>query len=242
MKRFSFFPAILCLFLAATAIADDELDHLRLSYHAAVKRAIQAPRVDYVKELNRLIENRTRRSDLDGAVAARDVLEKFSGSPGKKETESPASPDGELDRLRTEYEAASARVIKPLRETYLRELNKILQARTRASDLSGALAVKNEIEKVTEETELEPTDSLEALFVGRTWVSGTGTAFTFAADGKCIRVFRDPVEGIWERRGSVVIASIEGSPNETRYFRFVSKTEAYYGNSEKKMDMPVRPR
>lgn len=80
---------------------------------------------------------------------------------------------------------------------------------------------------------------MEALFVGRTRVSQAGTAFTSAKDGKCIRETVDRKEGTWRRRGSVVVSSVEGSPNETRYFRFVSKTEAYYGNSDKTMILPV---
>lgn len=244
MKLFLFLPAILCLLLAVTAAADDEINRLRLSYHVAIKRAIQPPREAYVKELNRLIENRTRRSDLNGAVAAQNVLRQLSGDPVEgeaveNETEQPASPDEELDRFLADYEEASERVIKPLRETYLRELNKILRTRTQASDLPGALAVRNELEKVAAEEELGQMDNLEVLFVGRTWVSGSGTAFTFNADGKCPREARKRVEGTWKRRGSVVISSIEGSPGETRYFRFVSKTEAYYGTSDREMTMPV---
>lgn len=153
----------------------------------------------------------------------------------------PAVADEELHRLRTTYEEASERAVKPLRETYLRELNKIMQTCTRNSDLPGALVAKAELEKVTEEMERREA-SPEALFVGRTWVSQAGTAFTSAKDGKCIRETADRKEGTWRRRGSVVVSSVEGSPNETRYFRFVSKTEAYYGNSDKTMILPVFPR
>ncbi|MDB4358686.1 hypothetical protein N9Z18_00430 [Verrucomicrobiales bacterium] len=205
----------------------------------AIKRAIQSPRNSYEKELNRLIENRTRKSDLNGAVAAQNVLRQLSGDPVENEAKPPASPDEELDRFLADYKEESERAIKPLRETYLRELNKILRTRTQASDLPGALAVRKELEKVAEEEELEQMDKLEELFVDQTWVSGSGTAFTFNADGKCPRRAAKRVEGVWERRGSVVISSVEGSPRETRYFRFVSKTEAYYGNSDEKMDMPL---
>lgn len=206
-------------------------------------RATQPSRENYERELNRLIESRTRQSDLKGAVAARDALNHLAAAPGENEAavEFPVG-DAELDRLRSVYEEDSERSVKPLRETYLRELNKILQTRTRSSDLSGALLAKTELERVTEEGERHRTDPLEALFVGRTWVSQAGTAFIFAADGKCIRETQGRREGTWKRRGSVVISSIEGSPRETRYFRFESKTEAYYGTSDKEMNIPVIPR
>ncbi len=243
MKYLPFFSAILSLMMVAVAHADDDLNRLRLSYQAAVKRVIESPRESYEKELRWLIENRTRRSDLEGAVAARKVLQQFTGEAVEEKTSEPSgSSDKELEELREDYEEEYDRVIKPLRETYLRELEKIMEARTRASDLDAALLVKKEMEKVSEEKELAQMDPIDALFIGRTWVSGAGTAFTFLPDGVCIRESRDRREGSWKRRGSVVISSIEDSPNETRYFRFVSKTEAYYGNSEEEMDLPVMPR
>ncbi|MEX2578500.1 MAG: hypothetical protein WD342_05530 [Verrucomicrobiales bacterium] len=102
--------------------------------------------------------------------------------------------------------------------------------------------MKKEMEKVSKEKELAQMDPLDALFIGRTWVSEAGTAFTFLPDGICIRESRVRLEGTWKQRGSVVISSIDGSPQETRYFRFISKTEAYYGTSEQAMDLPVTPR
>jgi|APTNR8051073442_1049403.scaffolds.fasta_scaffold44158_2 hypothetical protein len=236
------FLVLLALPLVDSVAADEGLDRLRASYQAAVARAMQAPRENYAKELNRVIETRTRRSDLEGAVAAHKALGLLTSDPGENEEGGTQVADEELDRLRSGYEEASGRALKPLRETYLRELNKILQARTQASDLPGALAVKNEIESVEKETRQKEGDPIETYFVGRTWVSQSGTAFTFAEDGGCLRETGQRREGTWKRRGDVVISSIEGSPQETRYFRFVSKTEGYYGNSEDKIEMPVLPK
>lgn len=235
-------PVIFGLLLGGSLAADEGLDRLRSSYEAAVARVMQAPRENYAKELKRVIETRTRRSDLEGAVAAQDALGQLTSEPGENGKGGTQVSDEELDRLRSGYEEASGRAIKPLRDTYLRELNKILQARTRSSDLAGALAVKNEIESVEEEAGRTERDPIETCFVGRTWVSRSGTAFTFAEDGRCIRETGQRREGTWKRRGNVVISSIEGSPQETRYFRFVSKTEGYYGNSEDEMEMPVLPK
>jgi hypothetical protein len=136
------FLVLLALPLVDSVAADEGLDRLRASYQAAVARAMQAPRENYAKELNRVIETRTRRSDLEGAVAAHKALGLLTSDPGENEEGGTQVADEELDRLRSGYEEASGRALKPLRETYLRELNKILQARTQASDLPGALAVK----------------------------------------------------------------------------------------------------
>ncbi len=105
--------------------------------------------------------------------------------------------------------------------------------------MQGALAAKAELDRAAEERDRSLADPLEALFVGQTWVSAAGTAFTFEKDGTCIRQSGERKEGAWRRRGNVVVSSVEGSPQETRYFRFVSKTEAYYGNSDKTMNLPV---
>ncbi len=242
MKPFFLIPAILCLLVPMSATADEELDRLRSSYGAAVERAMGPVRETYRKELNRLAEARARQSNLEGALAARKALQQFESASAEVEEDENAPGDADLDRLRKAYEEASERIVAPLRETYLRELNKIMQARTRSGDLQGALATKAELEKVNEEKEWGRMDDLEALFVGRTWVSGAGTAFTFVKDGTCIRETSQRKEGTWHRRGPVVISSVPGSPLETRYFRFVSKKEAYYGNSEEAMDHPVTPR
>lgn len=243
MKPFLPCVAAICLTWVTAVHADDDLNRLRLSYQTAVKSAIESPRNAYEKELNFLIESRTRRSDLEGAIAARKVLQQFKGEPGEvQQSESSDSSDRELEDIRADYEEDLQREIKPLREIYLRELNKLLDARTRASNLDAAIAVKKEMEKVSNEKELAQMDPLDALFVGKTWVSEAGTAFTFLPDGTCIRESRDRREGTWKRRGSVVISSTEESARETRYFRFISETEAYYGNSEKEMDLPVSPR
>lgn len=242
MKPFLLIPAILSLLLPVSVAADEELDRLRAAYGAAVERALGPARETYRKELNWLAEGRTRQSNLEGALAARKALQQFESAAAEAEEDEDAPGDADLDRLRKAYEDASARVVAPLRETYLRELNKIMQARTRSGDLEGALAAKAELEKATEEKELGQMDDLEALFVGRTWVSEAGTAFIFNKDGTCLRETTQRKEGTWQRRGSVVISSVPGSPLETRYFRFVSKKEAYYGNSEEAMDHPVTPR
>lgn len=241
MKPLPLLLSMLCLLIPASAAAED-LERLRASYGAAVDRAVQPARESYERELSRLVDTRTRRSELEGALSARKVLQALSAASAGGEDGDGPTGDTELDRLRATYEEAAERVVRPLRETYLRELDKIVQARTRNSDLQGTLAAKAELDRAAEERDRSLADPLEALFVGQTWVSAAGTAFTFEKDGICIRQSGERKEGAWRRRGNVVVSSVEGSPQETRYFRFVSKTEAYYGNSDKTMNLPVTRR
>lgn len=243
MKPFLTISALLSLLVPMLAAADEELDRLRASYEAAVARAVQPARENYAKALNRVAESRSKQGDLAGALGAKTALEQLDAASTNGAEDVEPAKDDELGRLRSAYGDATERVTGPLRETYLRELNKIVQARTRNSDLQGALVAKAEVERIAEEVARKNADPLEALFVGKTWVSQAGTAFTFAKDGKCIReAGGDRRNGTWRRRGSVVISGIDGAPQETRYFRFVSKTEAYYGNGENSINLPVTQR
>lgn len=241
MKTFFLIFSLLCLLSLIPAAAED-FERLRSSYTATVVRAVQPSRKNHEKELNRLIEARTRNSDLKGALAARKVLQQFTAPSGEDEKSDEPIDDEEINRLRSIFEEAAERVTRPLREIYLRELAKLMDTRTRNADLQGALVVKAELDRATEEKQRQEADPIEAFFVGRTWVSEAGTAFTFEKDGKCIRQSGQRREGTWRRDRSIVIASVENSPAETRYFRFKSKTEGRYGNSKDAMDHPVFPR
>lgn len=238
-----FFPILSLLSLLSLMPASaEDFERLRSSYTATVVRAIQPSRQNYEKELNRLIEARTRSSDLKGALDAQKVLRQLTVPSGEDEENDLPIDDKEIDRLRTAYEKEAERVTGPLREIYLRELAKLMDTRTRSADLAGALVVKAELDRATEEKERQEADPIEAFFVGRTWVSEAGTAFTFEKGGKCIRQSGQRREGTWRRDRSIVISSLENSPGETRYFRFESKTKAHYGTAKDAIEHPVFPK
>lgn len=254
-----------CLWLLASssAGADSELNQLRTSYEAAVDRAVQSLREAYGKELKNLVETHTRNADLDGALAARAELERLdkgaeseSEIPNEADAGSGVATDAEVQRLRAAYENAMDRALRPLRETYERELARIVAARTRGSDLEGALAARAELERIAEdpdeeeameedEEENDPGSSRrppDEFFVDKTWVSPAGTAFTFLEDGVCIREGRAgrPLEGTWKRRGPLVVSYLGSGSQGARYFRFASETEAWYGTSTRDIEDPVR--
>ena len=56
----------------------------------------------------------------------------------------------ELVRLRTSYDAAVARSVKPLTETYIAELTKVQETYTKAAKLDEALKIANEIKAAKE--------------------------------------------------------------------------------------------
>ena len=91
--------------------------------------------------------------------------------------------DAEMDRLKTSYEAAVERSVIPIRNTYEKELLKLMEKHTKAGNLTAALEVKAEIEKVTGKPVLDPSAPkptttaitkpkiLEQYFIGKTWRS-----------------------------------------------------------------------
>jgi hypothetical protein len=157
-----------------------------------------------------------------------------------------ALADPEVDRLRTAYDAAVARAIAPLREAYERELRKLMDSQTRSGKLDAALAAKEELEKLTmqavgeERQSSTPAKDSEAFFVGKSWQNPTGTVFTFNQNGDCSREHSGTRSvGLWRRRGSIV-ESTGKVPQDIRFFRFVSATEAYVGNTRDDVNTPLK--
>jgi hypothetical protein len=81
-------------------------------------------------------------------------------------------------------------------------------------------------------------DPLEALFVGKTWVSPAGTAYTFEANGNG-HTQADALK--WHRiEDGIVEVELPGRPKaSTRYFKFVSASEAYYNGDRNDITKPV---
>jgi hypothetical protein len=117
----------------------------------------------------------------------------------------------EFDRLQSGYKEAVERVTKPLTQTYLRELERLRDNYTRASNLSGATRVQAEIDVVgkalafAEVSKKAPTvqappvpapaptakeaasaNKLPELrwFVAKTWLTDALTEWSFEKDGK----------------------------------------------------------
>jgi hypothetical protein len=110
----------------------------------------------------------------------------------------------------------------PCARPYLRELNKILQARTQASRSPGrARREKTRSNRSKRRPRQKRGRSHRNVLCGSHLGSPQSgePRFTFAEDGGCLRENRaNAVKARGSDVGDVVISSIEGSPQETRYF------------------------
>ncbi|MDR3401313.1 MAG: hypothetical protein P4L99_02350 [Chthoniobacter sp.] len=86
--------------------------------------------------------------------------------------------------------------------------------------------------------QVRPGIGSEALFVGKTWVSPAGTEYTFEPHGDG-HTQEDAIK--WHHiGGGIVQVDLPGKPKaNTRYFKFVSPTEAYYNGDKKDITKPV---
>lgn len=160
-----------------------------------------------------------------------------------------AHADPEMDRLKASYDAAVERSVAPLRATYEKELLKLMEKHTKAGDLTAALKVKDEIEKLTGKPVLTPSSAtsgtgatarqkaLEPYFVGKTWRTPTGTDFTFHEGGTGDRQFgNDKTTFKWRQRTHDMVEAVgpgtSGSPDRSWFFRFETLDKAFYGNDK----------
>ena len=156
----------------------------------------------------------------------------------------------DLDQLKTAYEGAVARATAPLKATYEKELQKLLQRHTQAGRLDDAAKVMSELQSIGaatvptgQPTPLPPgaqttsPQATERYFINKVWKTPTGTKFSFEKAGKGKRVFgKDETALVWRATADGVIEatgeSTKGGSMRTWYFRFVSSSEAYYGDSK----------
>ena len=151
----------------------------------------------------------------------------------------------DLERLKTSYENAVARAVEPLKATYERELRSLMQRHAESGRLDDVARVVAEL-KAIGITNAVPADadtgrmsrSTQTGFEGTTWKTPTGTEFSFEPEGKGTRSFggADPTSITWRKRAGgfveVTGAGSQGGQETTWFFRFVSESEAYYGNNK----------
>jgi hypothetical protein len=105
-----------------------------------------------------------------------------------------AAEPADLTRARDAYQKASERALTPVKAAYWNELTRLIDQYTKAGKLDEAIAVKNELAKLTGGAVAPlPTTAavintpgiaqLRERFVGRTFVTPGGTHFTFNKDG-----------------------------------------------------------
>ncbi|MBL9178197.1 MAG: hypothetical protein JNM65_09045 [Verrucomicrobiaceae bacterium] len=125
----------------------------------------------------------------------------------------------ELVRLRTAYDAAVARAVKPMTETYIVELTKIQETYTRTAKLDEALKIANEIKVAKERLAVVASapvgDSSAPL--SSTTSTGQGVRVTIPANdpngyriGAVKRgdtITLQYVEGMWKNHGGIATAN-----------------------------------
>jgi hypothetical protein len=156
---------------------------------------------------------------------------------------------GDLHQLKTNYEAACARVTGPLTNTYVAELQKLLRVKQQAGNPADIAAVSAELQRMGVNTQAPkpaaPTTpaapaepgKIEKFFVGKTWVTPAGTKFSFNKNGLGMRSFgKEESQIVWtllpDNLIQVVGESTKGGSMRTWYFRFLSTNEGYYGDSK----------
>ena len=162
----------------------------------------------------------------------------------------PASAIDELGNLKSSYENAVIKVTAPVKATYEKELQKLLERYTKAGNLDEAAKVIAELKSVgAAVTTSSPSaskggnqdsaspQSAERFFVNKTWRTPTGTKFSFEKSGTGKRSFgNDETSFVWRTLadGSVEVTgeNTKGASMKTWLFRFVDSNEAYYGDNK----------
>lgn len=152
----------------------------------------------------------------------------------------------ELDR-----QADLQKEIQGKRNEVAKLLQAMLEQQTKSGDLEGALAIKQEIERIQlpltekpQEAEQAPADKPDSKapeldwFVGQTWGAGGATTFAFEPEGKGVKNYRGvPSPMKWEILESGVVRVFGAGAPE--FFRFksrrrgeIAKTETFENSKE----------
>lgn len=165
--------------------------------------------------------------------------------------------DPELDRLKSAYNAASERALSPIKATYEKELQKLLQSHTKAGRLDAAAMVMSELKElgvVSTNPTPSNTPGVAAssasgrFFIGKSWYSNAGTDYHFNKDGTGTRLqkmdFPEKVTFTWRQLPDGMIeAMVRKQPNSkptATFFRFVDRKTAFMGDSVANVEAPMR--
>jgi hypothetical protein len=253
---------------AASPAGAPELEKLRASYKAAVAKGTRSVVQAHIGTLEKLRGIYARGANLAAATKVQGDIDRANVAITTGEF-IPAAADAnvaapELDKLRAGYEADIERAVKPYRETYVRELDKLRDTYTRAANLAAATAVQAEIDGAKpagqpagKAAELPPAGQQPHLsgiapktewYIGKTWVNSSGTAWTFAKGGKgeVHHTTGKTVPMTWDVLPSGVLKLRHEASNNANissmYVYFANAREGLSGQGEEQLIKPMHPK
>jgi hypothetical protein len=253
---------------AAPSEGVPELEKLRASYKAAAAKGTKSIVQSHIATLEKLRDIYAHGANLAGATKVQADIDRANVAMTTGEFIPPAA-DGdntkapELDKLRASHEADMERAIKPYRETYQRELEKVRDTYTRAANLAAANAVQEEIDDAKsaghprskaaassasgKPPRLSGKAPKSEWYIGKTWaeVKGPGPSWTFAKGGKGEVVHSKggtaPLK--WEVMPSGVLkvqhVESSGQGSVTIYISITSATEGICGIGTETLTRPM---
>ena len=166
--------------------------------------------------------------------------------------------DPDLERLKGSYQAAVSKATAPIQATYEKELQKLLQAHTKAGRLDAAAEVMSELQTLgavapPPSTANAPTGnpatqtSNDKLFVGKSWYSRAGSEYHFSKDGTGYRFqkldFDDNVTFTWRQLPDGLVEVLQRKQPTAQatptFFRFVDRKTAYQGDTATNVTSPL---
>jgi len=259
--RFTLLIALIPAMVVLRAADIPELTRLRESYHAAVAKAVKPIIQAHIIDLEKLRDAYSRAANLDAAIKVRADIDAayqsiaFAGSDSKPVATPPGPGKGgsgkqaagatpELDRLRASHKTALEKATKPLTQSYVKELERLRDGQTRASNLDAAKSVQTEINAITNPGAIQPPDT--GWLIGKVWATDAGNTLEFSRGGIGVRTTgggktKTPLR--WKVAASGLVEAQQGDdPKSILYIEFKSATEGAFGTSEDKRSVTIHAR
>lgn len=154
----------------------------------------------------------------------------------------------DLDVLKSQYDAAIARITEPLNKTYEAKLKTSLEKASRDGDVALIERITEELKKLQKDKDSDTSTpssnrDLEKLFVGKAYKTPYGTTFHFERNGagwkmtgsdRTTFLWKIIDNGIVEYTGRVT----SNSPLGVEYIKF-GKKETFIGKSLNAINVPL---
>ncbi len=152
--------------------------------------------------------------------------------------------ESELERLRGSYNAAVVRATAPLKASYEKELQRLLQRYTQANKINEAAEVMAELQRMNTNSVQSVLKNDDMFFVGPSWYTPLGTKFIFKKNfsGTQQREGGRPVPLKWAKTNDgIEIDTVDYQDKPCKWsFRFVSTDEAYFRGPNDKTEVHLR--